>query len=348
MNSFLNVLSNIPCDEISVYCTGYPEEGFMKAYQKNKPIYFEDSKYILHDKNYQIIKKLGFDAISLWDYRKGKEGGFKIDAKSNVDSWGRIYKNGWYTWDGIFKDEKILLDWTHLRLPSQQDLTELNSFLQSNLDQIAFVLSLPGLFEKTWQSIGFVTFSKFLKTGKLELIKRVIKFFSEYNARLIRRLQDSGASLFLFADDCGYRNREFIPKDLWKSLFFNSYCHLVKSIHDKNQKVIIHSDGFISNYLETFIEIGFDAVQSLEPSAGVDIFELFQQYGQKICFIGNLDISLLIYGTTPQIRDYTTHLIRKAEESNARLIISPTQQINSKVKIENIKAMISAAKNFKV
>lgn len=154
--------------------------------------------------------------------------------------------------------------------------------------------------------------------------------------------------MFLFADDCGYKNREFIPKDLWKSLFLDSYCHLVKSIHDKKQKVIIHSDGFISNYLETFIEIGFDAVQSLEPSAGVDIFELFQQYGHKICFIGNLDLSLLIYGTASKIRDYTTHLIRKAEDSNARLIISPTQQINSKVKIENIKAMISAAKNFKV
>ena len=98
--------------------------------------------------------------------------------------------------------------------------------------------------------------------------------------------------------------------------------------------------------IDLFIELGFDAVQSLEPNSGVNIFKLFQKFENKICFIGNLDITLLSFGTPFQVKSYVKKLIKKAKEFRSPLIISPTQQINSKVNPKNVKIMIDTVKEF--
>ncbi|MFX1259199.1 MAG: uroporphyrinogen decarboxylase family protein [Promethearchaeota archaeon] len=342
---FVKTLKKEKTDSVSIYCPGYPELDFLKKYQDLYNIEIGPTNLTLIEKNYEIIKKMGFDAISLWDFRRRK-GGYQISKQVRVDGWGRLYKNDWYLWDGVFKDEKTIENWEHLQLPSKENLRLLEKFLPKLKNKLNLVLSLPGLFEKTWQSMGFIYFSKCLKKNNLSVIQKVVDFFSDYLERLILTLENVGADLFLVADDCGYKNNEFIPKAMWKKLFSENYHNIVNSIHDHNKLVILHSDGYVSNLIDIFIEIGFDAIQSLEPSAGVDIISLFEEYNNRICFIGNLDISFLAYGTPIQIKNYVIKLISKAEETNTPLIISPTQQIDAIVKPENLRIMIETAKNY--
>ena len=93
----------------------------------------------------------------------------------------------------------------------------------------------------------------------------------------------------------------FISKEMWQKLFYSKYKEITDLIHKNKQYIIIHSDGYISDMIQTFIDIGFDAVQSLEPNAGVDIFNLFKKFQNQFCFIGNLDLSLLSFGTPQQV-----------------------------------------------
>jgi len=85
----------------------------------------------------------------------------------------------------------------------------------------------------------------------------------------------------------------------------------------------------------------------LESSAGVNIFSLFEKFTNRICFIGNLDISFLAYGTPIQIKKYVIKLLSKAKETTTPLIVSPTQQINTIIKPENIRVMIETVKNYR-
>jgi uroporphyrinogen decarboxylase len=342
---FTRALSRETTRKIPLYCPGYPESQFIKKYLKTyKPKLDSNKKSKLIGRDYNIIKQIGFDAISIWDFRRGK-GGYKLSNKLKVDSWGRIYRNNWYSWDGIFKDEQTIENWNHLKLPSKYKIKTLKNFLQKNETKLDLVLSIPGLFEKTWQSMGFSFFAKCLKSD-YKFIEKVLSFFFTYIKDLISLLQSVGAKLFIVADDIGYKNRQFIPKDLWKKLFFFKYKDITNSIHENNHKIIIHSDGYISEMIDLFINIGFDAVQSLEPNAGVDIFSLFEKFNGNICFIGNLDISLLSFGTPQQVEDYVTKLINKSRETISPLIISPTQQIHSKINPRNIETMIETTKKF--
>ncbi|MFX0175997.1 MAG: uroporphyrinogen decarboxylase family protein [Candidatus Hodarchaeota archaeon] len=343
----MDKLSKEESEQIPLYCTGYPEIGFIKNYIDKFGFSLDSRDFILLEKNYDIIKQMGFDAVSIWDFRRG-EGGYKLDNNKRVDGWGRVYKEDWYLWDGVFKSEKVIDAWEYLKLPSSENLKKLKKFLQKLNYQFNVVLSLPGLFEKTWQSMGFLFFSKCLKNNNIEFIKYVLTFFTKYLKKLIKHLQNVGTILFLIADDFGYKNREFLPIKLWRELLFDYYKEIISRVHQRNHKVIIHSDGYISPLLiDTFIELGFDAIQSLEPNAGNDIYSLFKKFTNQICFIGNIDISLLIYGKPIDIKQYTLNLITNAKKYNALLIVSPTQQINSLVSPENIKSMIETTKNYK-
>lgn len=301
----------------------------------------------LNELDYSLILNMGFDAISLWDYRRGK-GGYKIDDDTYVDGWGRIKnKKNWYIWDGVFKKRSIIESWEYLTLPSNNEFEILSKFLIRIKDKILPVLSLPGLFEKTWQSMGFTFFSKKLKND-IKFIKHVIEFFLDYLKKLILKLLNSGATLFLVADDCGYKKRSFLPTSLWDQLFSSPYRKIVNFIHEQKAKIIIHSDGYITDLVPIFIEIGFDAIQSLEPSAGVDVFQIFKQFSNKISYIGNIDMSILSYGTPTEVKAYIKKLITQSRKYNAPLIVSPTQQLDKSCKPENVKMMIDCTKKFKL
>ncbi len=344
-NNFIKVLLKESNTLVPLYCTGYPELEFIDNYIKQYNITPTLPEIILNNKDYSIIKNMGFDAISLWDFRRG-EGGYSIDDQKRVDSWGRIYKGEWYLWDGVFKNEKVVEEWNYLKLPSKEKLLNLKDFLRNEKNDLHYVLSLPGLFEKTWQSMGFYYFAKALKKN-IEFVKNVIFFFSDYVKKLIKVLQDTGAQTFLIADDYGYKNRTFIPREVWLQLFSKKYEDIIKCIHEKNQNIIIHSDGYISDMIRVFIDLGFDAVQSLEPNSGVDIFNLFKKFQNQICFIGNIDMSLLSFGTPQQVRNYVTKLIQKSKKYNCSLVISPTHQINLQCTPKNINTMIETTKIFK-
>ena len=46
--------------------------------------------------------------------------------------------------------------------------------------------------------------------------------------------------------------------------------------------------------LDNIVACGFDGLQSLQPSAGMDIAAVKKQYGHQLCLMGNLDLNRLM------------------------------------------------------
>ena len=53
--------------------------------------------------------------------------------------------------------------------------------------------------------------------------------------------------------------------------------------------------------LDKIIECGVDAIHPIEPKA-MNIADVKQRYGNKLCLIGNIDVDLLSRGTVNEIR----------------------------------------------
>ena len=106
--------------------------------------------------------------------------------------------------------------------------------------------------------------------------------------------------------------------------------------------VIKHSDGNIWPLLDMIVEAGADAINPLEPSAGMDIAEVKAKYGRQVCLVGNIDCGdLLSHGTPEQVEAAVKQCIADAGPGGG-FILSSSNSIHSSVKPENFVAMVRA------
>ena len=84
----------------------------------------------------------------------------------------------------------------------------------------------------------------------------------------------------LVAHDFGLQDRPLHRPGDVPEVFPGSQQARVRRLHrDFGKKVILHSCGNVNSYLDFFVEIGIDAYQSIQPTAGMDICGLKKSHG---------------------------------------------------------------------
>ncbi|MBI2441845.1 MAG: hypothetical protein HYV35_10800 [Lentisphaerae bacterium] len=81
----------------------------------------------------------------------------------------------------------------------------------------------------------------------------------------------------------------------------------------KGCPVTLHTDGYIADLIPTFIEMGFAALNPLEPCDGrQDIYELKRRCGDRIALHGNIDLAgVLVQGAPDEVAaDVSDHCAR--------------------------------------
>jgi uroporphyrinogen decarboxylase len=76
--------------------------------------------------------------------------------------------------------------------------------------------------------------------------------------------------------------------------------------------IVFHSDGFIEPLLPDLIDAGIDCIQSLEAPAGVDLAGLKEKLGDRVCFMGGMDLTVLSFGTPKNVEDEVKRCIKAA------------------------------------
>ncbi len=57
-----------------------------------------------------------------------------------------------------------------------------------------------------------------------------------------------------------------------------------------NLPVIMHACGYIAPLLPGMMEAGIDCLQVIEVKAGMDLVKLYDMYGDKLSFMGGMDV----------------------------------------------------------
>jgi uroporphyrinogen decarboxylase len=105
---------------------------------------------------------------------------------------------------------------------------------------------------------------------------------------------DAGAHGIILADDIAYSQSTYMAPG-----FVERYLQPVWEVQtakagELGVPLVFHSDGNLNKVLPHIISAGFDGLQCIEPSAGMDIIEIFAQYGQSLCLMGGIDPALLV------------------------------------------------------
>lgn len=107
-----------------------------------------------------------------------------------------------------------------------------------------------------------------------------------------------------------------------------------------------HTDGNLWPIMDDIVDTGLDALDPLEPMAGMDIGKVKERYGDRIALAGNVDCGeLLSRGTTEDVVEAVKETIAKASPGGGHILAS-SNSIHPAVKPENYRAMVEAAKEF--
>jgi uroporphyrinogen decarboxylase len=102
--------------------------------------------------------------------------------------------------------------------------------------------------------------------------------------------------------------------------------------------VIFHSDGYLYDEIPNIIACGFDAIQSIQPSAGMDIEKIKKEFGDQICLMGNVDLNYLLpFGKPEEVREEVKKLVKTAGPEG--FVLTTCNIITDAVPVENAKAM---------
>jgi len=116
-----------------------------------------------------------------------------------------------------------------------------------------------------------------------------------------KRLIDAGCDLIDIANDYAFNSGTFLKPADFRRFVTPYMAELVAYIKKNGVKVIFHSDGNLMGVMDQILEIGPDALHSIDPMAGMDIAVVKKLTYPKMALVGNVQCSLLQDGPDEKI-----------------------------------------------
>lgn len=102
--------------------------------------------------------------------------------------------------------------------------------------------------------------------------------------------------------DMAYSTGPFMSPRHYREFLQPCHRRLFDAFHRRGMPVIFHSDGDIRLVLDDLLDAGVDAINPLEAKAGMDVRELAPRYGDRLAFVGNIDVRVLATNDRERIR----------------------------------------------
>lgn len=164
----------------------------------------------------------------------------------------------------------------------------------------------------------------------------------ETNIAIARRAVRAGVDVVILGDDYAHNFAPMMSPAHFEEFIYPRLKKAVDAIHEEGALCIKHSDGNLWSILDLIIAAGPDAINPLEPVAGMDIGRVKAAYGDRVCLVGNIDCGeLLSHGTREQVEAAVRKCITAAAPGGG-FILSSSNSIHSSVNPDNYLAMVEA------
>lgn len=171
--------------------------------------------------------------------------------------------------------------------------------------------------------------------------KEVLEFTSELTYQYLVNFVKEGAEIVSTADPTA--SGDMISRKQFEEFSLPYLKKLTAKLHEHGAKVVIHICGDTTNRLDLIPEIGADF---LSFDYKVDVAKAKEILGPMMAFSGNMNPVAIMQNATPDgVRAACLDCIKKA--GNTGYILMPGCDIPHGVPLENIKAMVETAHNYK-
>jgi uroporphyrinogen decarboxylase len=284
------------------------------------------------------------------------------DSETFYDSYGQVWKRAvpyYYSGEGILKDAASLDDIDRLiRWPDLSDprwtagVAERARTLRENTNYFVIMrmVASHGPFQTACDLRGTKNFLMDL-ASRPEFAATLLDKITATLEGLLRLAMQAGGKWFdmveLPGDDYAANTNLMISPAMFRKFIQPCIARLVTAVKENNSnvKIMLHSDGAITKLIPDIIALGVDVLHPLEPLPATDIPAVKAEFGNRVTFLGGIDISHAMPGSRDQvIADVRRCLTQLAPGGG--YILAPSNHLQADVPPENVVTLFETAKAF--
>ena len=284
------------------------------------------------------------------------------DADTFYDSYGQVWKRAkpyYFAGEGILRDASSIEDidrrvrWPDLNDPRwTSGVRERAQHLREHTEYFVVMrmVASHGPFQTACDLRGTSEFLKDMIRNP-ELAHALLDRVTTAIEALIRLAMQAGGKWFdmieLPGDDYAGNLNPLISPAMFRKFIQPCLQRLVTAVRefDSGTRIMLHSDGAIAKLLPDVLATGVDVIHPLEPLPASDLVAIKQQYGNKVTFLGGIDISHAMPGTREDVISEARYRIRQLAPGGG-YILAPSNHLQADVPPENVVALFETAREF--
>jgi uroporphyrinogen decarboxylase len=159
-----------------------------------------------------------------------------------------------------------------------------------------------------------------------------------------RRLRDAGAEAAFTASDLADNSGPFFKMDQMDRFVIPYLDRWARQCKAMGLYTILHTDGRLPPpWLNAIADTAVDALQAIDPTAGMDMAATKALVGNRLCLCGNVDCGLLCSGTPDQVEQSAARLLN-ACKAGGGFVLGASNAVQREVPADNYRAMLTAWK----
>jgi len=298
------------------------------------------------DDEIEFWVKAGFDFVpSSSDIMAMKAAPDRLVGKEQKTQYGKKVQRRW-----VQEHSGLITNWDEFeqyQWPSVDDLdlSKWDHFDKALPAGMKNILICGRIMAPVWMYMGTETFYYALQDNQ-ELLEALFEKIGAIQLEIISRvIEHKCAGAILINDDIAHNSGLMIHPSHLEKFVFPFFKKIGALCAEQGLGYIFHSDGDCSAAMDQIVDCGFKGFNPIQPNA-MNILEVKEKWGKKLCLIGNINLdSTLTLGTPQDVRAEVHERIRTLAPGGGYLVAS-SNSITDYVPLENMKSMISSAFEF--
>jgi uroporphyrinogen decarboxylase len=187
--------------------------------------------------------------------------------------------------------------------------------LNDYVDDFAIFGSVCEVYEFLWRIVGSENALYWMATDTdlfQAFVDRCGKFLFDFAAAQIAAAKGRLAGMYIWGD-VAYVKGMLFGAPRWREMFKPHVKKLIDLCHQHNLMTIYHGCGDARAIYDDYAEIGLDGYNPLEAKAGLDVVEIKKKMGNRLAFVGNIDVRELESGDPARIEREVRYKLQAAK-----------------------------------
>ena len=274
-----------------------------------------------------------------------------LASNTYMDEWGTTYQQSASSWPidaPVAYPIQSKADLASYKSPDPslpgRDI-ELRAGLAMPNDDIAITGGITGPFTTAWLLMGYERMA-YAIYDEPDLVTDIFKLTLDFYKEAARLSVQAGVHGMWVSEDYGDSTRAFFKTNLFRKYVLPYFAELVEYVDGLGVPVLLHSCGCIKDYLPDLMQTKIASIHPLQRTAGMDLAWVKENFGERICIIGNIDSSrTLPFGTPEDVAVEVREAIDIAAPGGGYVLASD-HSIHDGIPIENVLTMFRVGAEY--